>query len=348
MKPRKICVGITGLNAIDSPGPGVSVIRCLLDAKDIRFRIIGLVYESLEPGIYMHEIVNRSYQIPYPSAGTEQLFKRLRYIQERENMELIILNFDAELWNMTKLEPRLKELGIRLFLPAQNQIEKINKLNLSDFAFLTGLRTPDSRKINSLEELDRFDGDIKYPVVIKGKYYEAYVSYNKEQLLTYYHKLNAKWGLPVILQEFVDGSEIVIAGLGDGTGRTMGAVPLRKLYITDKGKGWAGVVIEDDEYLQIARNFIENTRWKGGFEIELKRTEEGKLLLLEINPRFPAWIYTTAAAGQNLPLMMVRMAMGEAVEPCTHYQTGKMFVRYSWDHITDIREFQQISTIGEL
>jgi len=107
-------------------------------------------------------------------------------------------------------------------------------------------------------------------------------------------------------------------------------------------------VIEDDEYLQIARNFIKTTHWKGGFEIELKRTGEGKLLLLEINPRFPAWIYTTAAAGQNLPLMMVRMAMGEAVDPLTGYQTGKMFVRYSWDHITDIQEFQQISTIGEL
>jgi len=348
MKSRKICIGVTGLNAIDSPGPGVSVIRCLLEARDIEFRIIGLVYESLEPGIYMHEIVDRSYQIPYPSAGTEQLFKRLRNIQERENMELIIPNFDAELWNMSRLESRLKELGIRLYLPAQKQIERINKINLFDFAASNGIKTPNSKKISSLDELDLFASEIKYPVVMKGKYYEAYASYNKDQLIYYYHKLNAKWGLPVILQEYVDGSEIVIAGLGDGTGRTMGAVPLRKLYITDKGKGWAGVVIEDEEYLEIARKFNESTQWRGGFEIELKRTEEGRLFLLEINPRFPAWIYTAAAAGQNLPLMMVRMAMGDSVVPFNNYETGKMFVRYSWDHITDIREFQQISTIGEL
>lgn len=348
MKSRKICVGITGLNAIDSPGPGVSVIRCLLEARDIDFKIIGLAYESLEPGIYMHDIVHKSYQIPYPSAGTEQIYKRLSYIQEHEKMDLIIPNFDAELWNMTKLEPRLQDLGIRLFLPHQKQIERISKINLSDFAASQAIRTPESKKINSLDELDQYAGDIKYPIIIKGKYYEAFASYNKEQLFYYYHKLNAKWGLPVILQEFINGNEIVIAGLGDGKGKTMGAVPLRKLYITDKGKGWAGVVIEDKEYLEIARKFNESTQWKGGFELELKRTENEQLYLLEINPRFPAWIYTAAAAGQNLPLLMVRMAMGDQVHPFNEYETGKMFIRYSWDHITDISEFQHISTIGEL
>jgi len=348
MKRNKFCIGVTGLNAIDSPGSGVSVIRCLLDATDLQFRIIGLVYESMEPGIYLHDIVQKSYQIPYPSAGTEPLLKRLRYIQEREKLDLIIPNFDAELWNMIKIEPRLKELGIRLYLPSQCQVERINKLNLDDFASTCGIRTPESRKINSMEEIERCRGEIRYPVVMKGKFYEAFVAFSRDQLFTYYHRLNAKWGLPVILQEFIDGNEIVIAGLGDGTGRTMGAVPLRKLYITDKGKGWAGVVIEDEIYLGIARKFNEAIRWKGGFEIELKRSESGELFLLEINPRFPAWIYTTAAAGQNLPLMMVRMAFGETIEPLINYETGKMFVRYSWDHITHINEFQQISTMGEL
>jgi len=345
---REICVGITGLNAIDSPGPGVSVIRCLHESEDIRFRTIGLVYETLEPGIYMHELVHKSYQIPYPSAGTEQLLKRLSYIQEREHMDLIIPNFDAELWNLIKLQPRLRKIGIRLFLPDLNQIDKISKINLFDFASSNDFRIPKSKKINAQEELDKYEKEIPYPIVIKGKYYEAYITYNKEQLIYYYHKLNAKWGLPIILQEFITGNEIVIAGLGDGHGNTMGAVPLRKLYITDKGKGWAGVVIEDKEYLEIARKFIESIQWKGGFEIELKRNDEGELYLLEINPRFPAWIYAAAAAGQNMPLMMVRMAMGNEVVAYKGYETGKMFIRYSWDHITDISEFQQISTLGEL
>jgi len=345
---RKICIGITGLNAIDSPGPGVSVIRCLREAKEIDFRIIGLAYETLEPGIYMHDLVDKSYQIPYPSAGTEQIYKRLCFIQEREKMDLIIPNFDAELWNLIRLEPRLKSMGIHLFLPDRNQIDKISKVNLFEFATSNRIKTPQSKKINTLDELDEYAKEIEYPVVIKGKYYEAFITYNKDQLIYYHNKLNAKWGLPVIIQEFVNGNEIVIAGLGDGNGNTYGAIPLRKLYITDKGKGWAGVVIEDEEYINIARKFNESLHWKGGFEIELKRTNEDELYLLEINPRFPAWIYTAAAAGQNMPLMMVRMALGDNISPFNGYETGKMFVRYSWDHITDISEFQQISTLGEL
>lgn len=348
MQNRKLKIGITGLNAIDSPGPGVSVIRCLKEARDFNIKIIGLAYETLEPGIYLHNLVDKSYQIPYPSAGTDQVFKRLSFIQEKEQMDMIIPNFDAELWNIIKLSPRLNEIGIKTFMPSINQLDAINKLNLEDFANENDLPSPVTKMFSSVEELEKFGKEADYPLVVKGKFYEAYIVYNTTQLVYYYNKLNAKWGLPVITQEFIDGSEIVIAGLGDGKGNLMGAVPLRKLYITDKGKGWAGVVINDQQYIDLAEKINKVLLWKGGFEIELKRTEDGKIYLLEINPRFPAWIYTTAAAGQNLPVAMVKLAMDMKQDPFTSYETGKMFIRYSWDHITDISEFQKISTLGEL
>jgi len=39
--------------------------------------------------------------------------------------------------------------------------------------------------------------------------------------------------------------------------------------------------------------------------------------------------------------------MGEKVEPFTGYEVGKMFIRYSWDLIITIADFQQISATGE-
>jgi carbamoyl-phosphate synthase large subunit len=42
------------------------------------------------------------------------------------------------------------------------------------------------------------------------------------------------------------------------------------------------------------------------------------------------------------------MALGETVEPFEKYDVGKMFVRYSFDMIVDLKEFEQISTLGEL
>ena len=78
------------------------------------------------------------------------------------------------------------------------------------------------------------------------------------------------------------------------------------------------------------------------------RTAKNELYIMEINPRFPAWIYLTAAAGQNQPAALARMALGEDQPVYEAYEAGKIFVRYSWDHITDINEFHQISGKGEL
>ena len=41
------------------------------------------------------------------------------------------------------------------------------------------------------------------------------------------------------------------------------------------------------------------------------------------------------------------MAMGLKAEPYTTYETGTMFVRYAWDNITHIKEFEKISNYGE-
>ena len=54
----KYTIAVTGLNAIDSPGPGIAVIKSLREAKSFDVRIIGLVYENLEPGIYMKQYVD--------------------------------------------------------------------------------------------------------------------------------------------------------------------------------------------------------------------------------------------------------------------------------------------------
>ena len=77
---KPIVVAVTGLNAIDSPGPGVAVIRAIRDGSERPVRIIGLSYESLEPGIYMDGICDKVYQITYPAAGSEVLYNRIAYI----------------------------------------------------------------------------------------------------------------------------------------------------------------------------------------------------------------------------------------------------------------------------
>jgi carbamoyl-phosphate synthase large subunit len=100
--------------------------------------------------------------------------------------------------------------------------------------------------------------------------------------------------------------------------------------------------------LDLTHDIITATRWKGGMELELIRSEDNKFFLIEINPRIPAWVYLAVGAGQNLPEALVKLAMGMEVKPFNRYQTGKVFIRYSYDLITDIKEFEKLSMEGEL
>ena len=261
---------------------------------------------------------------------------------------MIIPNFDAELFNFIKLRDKLKEMGIHTFLPDLDQFEARDKIKLHDFGKKHGLMIPADKVIFEAKELGKVAEKLGYPMVVKGKFYDAIIANTLEQAEKAFYAIQAKWGLPIIVQEFINGTEINIAALGDGEGNTISVVPMRKLYITDKGKAWAGITLDDNSYIELARKFIKATKWRGGCELEVMQTADGKSYIMEVNPRFPAWIYLTAAAGQNQPATLVKMALGEKVKPFTEYEVGKIFVRYAWDLITNIAEFQKISGTGEL
>ncbi len=349
MIKRKITIGVTGLNNIDSPGPGIPVIRALRESDLFDVRIIGLSYDTLEPGLYMHDLVDKSYQIPIPSSGTEILLERLVFIHKIEKLDVIIPNFDAELHSFIKLSNILNQAyNIATFLPSQEQFESRHKSVLFEFGETNEVKVPFAKMIFSTAEIYNIEEELTYPLVVKGKYYDASIAATPEQAVSYFHKISAKWGLPIILQEFITGNEVNVTAIGDGKGNCIGAIPMRKLYITDKGKAWAGIALEDEELVQIARTVISNSKWRGGCELEFIKTKEGDYYLLEMNPRFPAWVYLAVGCGQNHPEALVRMALGETVIPYTKYDVGKMFVRYSYDQIVPLSEFEKIATTGEL
>lgn len=347
-KKQKLVVAVTALNAIDSPGPGVAVIRALRESNDFDLRIIGLSYEALEPGIYMIDIVDKTYQIPYPSAGTDALYARLLHINSQEHIDVIIPNFDAELFNFILISQNLKKIGIHTFLPSRDGFEARDKVNLFKFCTKQNILTPSDSIVYQVGEIAKAAERLGYPFVVKGKYYDAVICNTLEQAEKAFYRIQAKWGLPVIIQEYITGTELNVAALGDGHGNAISIIPMRKLYITDKGKAWAGITIENQALTDLTNHFIRVTKWRGACELEIMMTSDGKPYIMEVNPRFPAWIYLSAAAGQNQPAALIKLALGQKVEPFKDYEVGKIFIRYSWDLIINITDFQKISGTGEL
>ncbi len=347
MKPKYV-IAVTGLNNTDNPGPGVPVIRSLREAASFDVRIVGLAYENLEPGIYMPDVCDKVYQIPYPSGGAEEFMERIKEIHEREHLDFIFPNFDAELYTFIISEKELSEMGIKTFLPTLNQFESRHKSVLEDFGKKHGLSVPRGMSITSYADIQKIKYNFEYPVLVKGKFYDAYLAYTEMQVSEYFNKISAKWGLPVIIQEFVRGTEVNVIATGDGSGRVIGAVPMRKQYITDKGKAWGGIMVSDEKMLALTKKMFESSRWRGGMELEIIKTSDEKYFVIEINPRIPAWVYLATAAGQNMPEAIVNMAMGMVVEPFVSYDIGKMFIRYSYDLIGNLDDFAKLSITGEL
>jgi len=348
MSKPSYTIAITGLSNTDNPGPGIPVVRGIRESDKFNVRIIGLAYENMEPGIYMPEALDKTYLIPYPSVGIGPFMDRILEIHAKDPIDLIIPNLDAELYTFMKSANLLKENNIKTYLPSIEQFEERQKGELNSFGKKYGLKVPFSKSLTSVNDVPALKEDFEYPLLVKGKFYDAYIAYNSEQVINHFNKISAKWGLPVIIQEFIRGTEVNVVALGDGNGETIAAVPMRKQYINDKGKAWSGITLGDKKLLQITRELFQKNKWKGGMELEMIKTNQGEYFLIEINPRIPAWVYLAVGAGQNIPEALVLLAMGEKVSPMSEYEVGKMFIRYSYDLIGNISDFEKLSISGEL
>ncbi len=120
MSRKPLTIAVTGLNATDNPGPGVSVLRSLRLAPDFRGRLVGLAYDTLDSGTYARDLELAGVcLLPYPSQGTEALFKRLRHVHGRVPLHVVIPTLDSELPSFLAIEPDLGRLGIRMYLPTR-------------------------------------------------------------------------------------------------------------------------------------------------------------------------------------------------------------------------------------
>jgi carbamoyl-phosphate synthase large subunit len=164
--------------------------------------------------------------------------------------------------------------------------------------------------------------------------------------MAHYHDLVAEWGYPIIIQEVVSGDEMNVIGLGDGEGNSLGCVGIKKLSITALGKIWTGVTVKNDKMLRATEQFIQKFKWNGPFELECI-VHGDQVYLIEINPRFPAWVYFATGVGINLPSRLVRRACGLDLPPAADYEAGKLFVRYTYELVTDMETFQKAVTRGE-
>lgn len=343
-------IAVTGMNAKpDNPGPGCAVARCLREEGSFRGRIVGLGYETLDPGFYQRETCDSGHLLPYPATGAAALLERLDEVLRVEPLDALIPCLDAELPNFIAIEGELKRRGIRLMLPQREQLRRRDKDRLPELCTAAGVATPEVRRLTSADFFDSCEHEgWNYPLVVKGVFYDAYVVHSAAEAAMRFHQMAAAWGYPVLVQKFVTGEEINLTALGDGSGALVGEVMMKKLALTDKGKAWAGVAIDDPELREAGKRLLAELRWRGPLELEMLRDEAGTLHLIEINPRFPAWIYLSHGVGRNLPAALLSLLQGSKPEHLhlAPPRPGVTFIRHARETIVPLADIARLTLSG--
>lgn len=342
-----ITIAVTGLKTGDNPQPGVPVIRSIR-AAGFKGRIVGLVYDSMESGVFLPDLTDMVFQMPYPSAGAETFLDRIDYILKKVKIDVIIPTLDSEVISYIRLKSELEERGIHTFLPDEEHFILRDKTKLATFFPDKGVQVPQTILVTDPSQIWTVYQMMPYPVIVKGRLYEAHKANTPEEALKRYFEIEAKWGLPVIVQRIIPGDEFNIVMVGDGEGNIIGMVPQRKLVITDKGKGFGGVVVNNPSLDAFATKVMKLLKWRGPMELEIIKGFDDVLYLIEINPRFPAWVRLAEGAGQNQPAAVVLLALGHKLEKLPPYKPGTLFIRHAEDIISDISVMGEISATSEL
>jgi predicted ATP-grasp superfamily ATP-dependent carboligase len=193
----------------------------------------------------------------------------------------------------------------------------------------------------------------QFPVILKPAYNSGFNRFtaskawrvdSMEQLLKGYDEARTLVGADnLMIQELIPGggeSQFSYTALCQ-EGQPIASLSARRVrqFPMDFGRASTFVeTIDDPLSSAAAERLLAALRYTGIVEVEFKRDpRDGKLKLLDINPRVWGWHSLCGFAGVDYPYLLWLLTIGEPVPP-TKAVTGVRWVRMSTDAPTAIRE----------
>jgi predicted ATP-grasp superfamily ATP-dependent carboligase len=84
-----------------------------------------------------------------------------------------------------------------------------------------------------------------------------------------------------------------------------------------------------EELIEIATTFARESGWTGMAEFEFKKDDrDNTFKILEINPRFWAWVQLPVSCGIDFPLHYYKIATGTPCEPALYFRENVYYFRF--------------------
>jgi D-aspartate ligase len=222
-----------------------------------------------------------------------------------------------------------------------------NKYSQFQLATKAGIDVPPTWLINEYSDIKNIPEGINYPVFLKGQdvnswraeisnTIKGFLVKNAEELNTKVEEIIKK-NVPLILQEVIQGPDtnhFKYCSYISSTGETLAEFTLQKIRQNPIHFGVGSVVesIYKPELIELGRKLFSGIGFKGIGSAEFKYdNRDGKLKLIEINPRYWQQNYLSTACNVNFPYINYRDLVGLAPLDSKEYTPGIKWVNRYMD-----------------
>jgi predicted ATP-grasp superfamily ATP-dependent carboligase len=151
-------------------------------------------------------------------------------------------------------------------------------------------------------------------------------------------------GVELLAQELIPGAETSIESYHvyvDAEGQILGEFTGRKIrtYPREYGDSSALITTDAADVATLGRALVQKLQLRGVAKFDFKRAPDGRLYLLEVNPRFNLWHHLGALAGVNLPALVYCDLIGQA-KPDTKSATAGVRWCRAWQDVLAARQSQ--------
>ncbi len=251
-------------------------------------------------------------------------------------------------------------------IPSAEAVKRVlDKTEFSHFCAHEKLPAPQSWSPVSAKQVESCIDQIRFPAVIKpifahkaeetrfnnkGKFAKM-ILVNSEVELCWYFSVLAKQGATVLIQECINGPDnehYSYCSYRNSENKELVSFCIRKhrIYPVHGGAGTFAEVIDDDEIVEIGRSAVEKLNYKGVSSVCFKRdTTTGRLMIHEINGRFPMVHSASQMSGVNIPLIVYQDTIGTSSQAVSinNKCSGKWILLNS-----DINAYRGYSELDEL
>lgn len=275
-------------------------------------------------------------RLPDPRENVQAFVDQLGELLRSGRYDALIPGSDASLIAISEHREGL-ERSTHLGLPSRDAVRRsVDKLVLVEAATAVGLATPTSRPCADLPEAEEAAAELGFPVVLKPLQSFVPVNGGLQQrsvaLVADREELAAtvpEFPSPFIVQRFEDAQFLSCSGVV-ADGRLLALTTSRVLRLWPPIAGmhaYAETVAAPDGLAERAQALLASLGWQGIFQLQLLELADGRLAVIDLNPRVFASIALDVDAGANLAAVWCDWLLGRDPAPVR----ARPAMRYRWE-----------------